>query len=89
MNKKKSTVATRLKGLVIYCGRIACEDESASEVEQLEKVLYYYPPNHIATRRLNHVSLCEGLTGFTDRFCPGEPIETVCACVRACVRVRA
>ena len=37
-------ITSRVRSLVIYYSELATDDERASDVEQLEKVLYCYPP---------------------------------------------
>ena len=72
-----SAISTRLLNVAIIHNELACEDESATDVEATEKILYYYPESDDSRARLNHLSLCEGLIAFSRTMNPHAPIETV------------
>ena len=68
---------TGLEAALLYHTQLGCADESATEEEQLEKVLWYHPESDTPAERLERLSLCEGLTAFASAFAAGEAIETV------------
>jgi hypothetical protein len=55
---------------------LGCDDESASDDEQAEKILYFYPPSTPLERQLSRVTMIEGLIEFAGKFSP-DSIETV------------
>ena len=44
---------------LLYHTALGCADESASETEQLEKLLWYYPEADLSAARLTRLNLCE------------------------------
>ena len=72
-----STVSSRLLNVAIIHNELACEDESATDAEATEKILYYHPESDDSRARLNHLSLCEGLIAFARTMNPHAPVETV------------
>ena len=68
---------TGLEAALLYHTQLGCADESATEEEQLEKVLWYHPESDTPAERLERLSLCEGLSAFASAFAAGEAVETV------------
>ena len=65
-----------LTELIVLHRGLGCNDENASDSEQSEKILYYYPPNN-AVDRLKRLNMLEGLLDFTSQFVRNGHIETV------------
>jgi hypothetical protein len=71
-----STSKLYLSTLVVLSRRLGCDDESASDDEQAEKILYFYPPSTPLERQLSRVTMIEGLIEFAGKF-SSDPIDTV------------
>ena len=65
-----------LTELIVLHRGLGCNDENASDSEQAEKILYYYPSNN-AVDRLKRLNMLEGLLDFTSQFVRNGHIETV------------
>lgn len=65
-----------LTELIILHRGLGCNDENASDSEQAEKILYYYPSNN-GVDRLKRLNMLEGLLDFTGQFVRDGCIETV------------
>jgi len=62
--------------LSIFHREVGSKDEAAAEVEQQEKILYYYPPQDNIRGQLTNISLCEGLIDFSIRL-TGDEVGSV------------
>ncbi len=47
---------------------MGCDDESATDEEQAEKILYYYPESESLNDQLNKINMVEGLIDFATKF---------------------
>lgn len=47
---------------------MGCDDESATDDEQAEKILYYYPETENLNDQLNKINMVEGLIDFATKF---------------------
>lgn len=47
---------------------MGCDDESATDEEQAEKILYYYPEGTDLNEQLNKINMVEGLIDFATKF---------------------
>ena len=54
--------------LYVFYRSIGCNDESATDEEQGEKMLYSYPPGKSLNDQLGRVMMLEGLIDFTCKF---------------------
>ena len=66
-----------LIAFIVLCRDLGCIDDTASEEEQYEKILYYYPEDTRIAAQLQRANLCEGLIDFSTRFSENEPLDTV------------
>lgn len=65
-----------LANLVVFHRGLGSSDESATDEEQGEKILYYYPEDTSLYNQLSRMNLLEGLVDFSSRF-SSEPIDVV------------
>ena len=49
------TLPARLAGVALFYNDIACEDESATDAEAMEKILFYHPTSDPPRAQLNHL----------------------------------
>jgi hypothetical protein len=63
-------IPARLSSFAIIHNGLACEDESATNAEATEKIIFYHPATDEPRARLNHLSLCEGLIAFSRTLNP-------------------
>jgi First Longin domain of INTU, CCZ1 and HPS4 len=61
---------------VVFHRRLGCADESSSDDEQSERILFYYPTDTSVFGQLSRLSMIESLIVFTNKF-SSEPIEFV------------
>ena len=66
----------RIKFMIILNRAIGCDDESATDEEQAEKILHFYPENTTVYDQLTKINMLEGLIDFTSKF-SSEPISVV------------
>ena len=57
-----------LKYVFIVHRIMGCDDESATDEEQAEKILYYYPESESLNDQLNKINMVEGLIDFATKF---------------------
>jgi hypothetical protein len=60
---------------VVHRG-MGCDDESATDEEQAEKILFYHPRLTSLNDQLNKINMIEGLIDFASKF-SADPISTV------------
>jgi len=65
-----------LTHLIIFHRKLGCIDESATDEEQGEKVLYYYPKTSLYWQ-LSRINMLEGLIEFSNKFCKSDDIDIV------------
>lgn len=65
-----------LTHLIIFHRRLGCIDESATDEEQGEKVLYYYPKTSLYWQ-LSRINMLEGLIEFSSKFSKDIDIDIV------------
>jgi hypothetical protein len=53
---------------IIINRKMGCNDESSSDTEQAEKILYYYPEETSIDCQLTKINMLEGLIDFSSRF---------------------
>lgn len=56
---------------------LGCIDDTASDEEQYQKILYYFPEDTPVPRQLQTANMCEGLIDFASRFSENEDLDTV------------
>jgi hypothetical protein len=66
----------QLSNLIVFHRGLGSSDESATDEEQGEKILYYYPEDTALYDQLSRMNLLEGLVDFTSRF-SSEPLDVV------------
>lgn len=71
----KKTLSFRLKYLIVIHRGLSCVDESATDIEQSEKILYFYPNNISLSEQLGKITMLEGLIDFSSKFSL-DPIES-------------
>lgn len=72
--REMSSNATQF-AFIVHRG-MGCDDESATDEEQAEKILYYYPEGADLNEQLNKINMVEGLIDFATKFCV-DSINTV------------
>lgn len=65
-----------LSYFLIFHRRLGCSDESSTDDEQRERVLYFFPPETSVSAQLSKLSMVEGLIEFTNKFSQ-EPLEYI------------
>ena len=70
-------VDDHLSCALVFHRKLGSEDESSTEDEQRERILFYYPPDVSISNQLNKLSMLEGLIDFSKKFSPKENIEYV------------
>lgn len=65
-----------LSCFVVFHRQLGSVDESSTNDEQREKILYYYPPDVSIDNQLSKMSMIEGLIEFTSKF-SSESIDFV------------
>lgn len=65
-----------LSNAVVIHRQLSCIDESATDEEQQDKILYYYPEDTPLYQQLSKVTMLEGLIEFSGKF-SSEPIQSV------------
>jgi First Longin domain of INTU, CCZ1 and HPS4 len=71
----KSSLVNNINFFIIIHRQLGCPDEAASDEEQAEKILYFYPENTSTNVQLSKINMLEGLIEFTSKF-SHEPLET-------------
>ena len=61
---------------VVLHRTLGCSDESSTDEEQGERILYYYPEETNLFMQLSRLSLIEGMIEFAGKF-SSEPIDFV------------
>ena len=65
-----------ISSFVIFHRRLGCGDESSTDDEQKERILYYFPQDVSVYAQLSQLSMIEGLIEFTNKF-SSEIIEYI------------
>jgi hypothetical protein len=65
-----------LSYFLIFHRRLGCSDESSTDDEQRERVLYFYPQDTSVAAQLSKLSMVEGLIEFTNKFSQ-DPVEYI------------
>lgn len=65
-----------LKYLIVINQSLSCEDETATDDEQMLKVLYFYPYDITNIEKLTKINMLESLISFTHKFSK-ESIQSV------------
>ena len=60
---------------IIHRG-MGCDDESATDEEQAEKIMFFHPQSVDLNEQLSKINMVEGLIDFAEKFCV-DPISTV------------
>jgi len=68
--------ADYLSYFIIFHRRLGCSDESSTDDEQKERILYFYPPDISVFAQLSKLSMVEGLIEFTNKF-SSETVEYI------------
>lgn len=53
---------------LVFCRFMGSDDESSTDEEQAEKLLYFYPSSLSIGERLSKINMVEGLIEFTNKF---------------------
>lgn len=62
---------------IVLSRELGCIDDTATDEEQYEKIVYYYPETTPISRQLQTANMCEGLIDFSTRFAENEDVDTV------------
>eukprot|EP01038_Epipyxis_sp_PR26KG_P009333 gene9333-12576_t len=62
--------------LIVIHRKLGCNDEAASDNEQAEKILYYYPEHISIDNQLTKINMLEGLIEFSSKF-SFDPLDSV------------
>jgi hypothetical protein len=62
--------------LIAFHRQLGCNDESSTDEEQAERILYYYPERTSVSARLSRVGVLESLIEFANKF-SSESIDVV------------
>jgi hypothetical protein len=65
-----------ITNIVIFHTKLGCDDESSTDEEQGEKILYYYPDETSLYKQISRINMLEGLIGFSSKF-TNETIDVV------------
>ena len=70
------SATSNISQVVIFHRDLGCSDESSTDEEQGERILYFFPRETSLFMQLSRLSMIEGLIGFAEKFSE-EPIDVV------------
>ena len=53
---------------VAFHRRLGCDDESSTDEEQAERILFYYPENTPISAQLGRIGLLQSLIDFANKY---------------------